>query len=379
MVRQFYRHHIYTIFIGFMMTACQPSIKTEQVEQVEQAMSPAFIMPDAYETIGKIEIYDPKALELITQETLISVRGKGFNWVEGPVWIKEHNFLLFTDIPDNIIRKFDIENGSSVYLENVGFDTPSSKGPGANGLLINKQNQLIMMRTGSRTIAAMNSDITAPKNSFTTLASHYNNMQLNGTNDGVMHSDGSIYFTDPPIGLDYVFDTKGQLKAKNKHAKNKHAKNKDNKRIQQTPYAGIYRLSASGELTLLDKTLTVPNGIGFSPDEKTLYVAVSDTEASAWFAFDVLENGLLANKREFYNTQHLIGKEGEQGYPDGMAVHSSGVIFATGPGGVLLFDAQGTVLAKIRTGFPTSNCTFTSDEKYLFITADNYLLSIALN
>lgn len=371
MLNRFYLLHVYTIFIVFMMTACQSSIKTEQVEQV---IPPAFIMPDTDETIGKIEIYDPKALELITQETLISVRGKGFNCVEGPVWIKEHNFLLITDIPDNIIRKFDVENGSSVYLENVGFNTPSNKGPGANGLLINKQNQLVMMRTGSRTIAAMNSDITAPKNSFTTLASHYNNMQLNGTNDGVMHSDGSIYFTDPPIGLDYVFDTKGQLKAKNKHAKNK-----DNKRIQQTPYAGIYRLSTAGELTLLDKTLTVPNGIGFSPDEKTLYVAVSDTEASAWFAFDVLENGLLAKKREFYNTQHLIGKEGEQGYPDGMAVHSSGVIFATGPGGIWLFDKQGVVLAKIKTGLFTSNCAFSTDEKYLFITADDYLLSIPLN
>ncbi|XQW86835.1 SMP-30/gluconolactonase/LRE family protein [Thalassotalea piscium] len=371
MLSRFYLHHVYTIFIVFMMSACQSSIKAEQVEQ---EITPAFIMPDADETVGVIEIYDPKALELITEETIISVRGKGFNWVEGPVWIKEHNFLLFTDIPDNIIRKFDIENGSSVYLENVGFDTPSSKGPGANGLLINKQNQLVMMRTGSRTIAAMNSDITAPKNSFTTLASHYHNMQLNGTNDGVMHSDGSIYFTDPPIGLDFIFDTKGQLKAKNKHAKNK-----VNKRIQQTPYAGIYRLSTSGELTLLDKTLTVPNGIGLSPDEKTLYVAVSDTEASAWYAFDVLKDGSLANKRKFYDAQHLINQKGEQGFPDGMAVHSSGVIFATGPGGVLLFDEQGTVLAKIRTGLPTSNCTFTSDEKYLFITADDYLLSIALN
>jgi gluconolactonase len=353
--------------LTFVISACQSS------SNINKETAGLFIMPDANETIGSVEIYHPRALEFITKETLISVRGKDFSWVEGPVWVKDHNFLLFTDIPKNIIRKFDAENGTSVYLENVGFDKPSNKGPGANGLLLNKQNQLVMMRSGNRTVAVMNSDINRPKTDFTTLASHHNNMRLNSTNDATMHSDGSIYFTDPPIGLDFVFDNNGALVAKHQRA-NKVV----NKRIQQTPYAGVYRLSTTGELTLLDDTLTVPNGIGFSPDEKTLYVAVSDKEASAWFAFDVLENGMLANKREFYNTQHLIGKEGEQGYPDGMAVHSSGVIFATGPGGVWLFDQQGKVLAKIKTGLLTSNCAFSTDEQYLFITADDYLLSIPL-
>lgn len=368
MLRHLYHKQLKIIALTFVISACQSATN------IDRKNDSSFILPDTNETIGSVEIYHPQALNFITKKTLISVRGKGFSWVEGPVWIKEHNFLLFTDIPKNIIRKFDIENGTSVYLENVGFDKPSNKGPGANGLLVNKQNQLVMMRTGSRAIAVMDSDIKAPKNSFTTLASHYQNMQLNGTNDGVMHSDGSIYFTDPPIGLDFVFDNNSQLVAKDRHA-NKVL----NKRIQETPYAGIYRLSTSGELTLLNDTLTVPNGIGLSPDEKTLYVAVSDKKASAWFAFDVRENGTLTNKQKFYDTQHLIGKEGDQGYPDGMAVHSSGVIFATGPGGVWLFDQQGKVLAKIKTGLLTSNCTFSTDEQYLFITADDYLLSIPLN
>ena len=368
MLRHLYHKQLKIIALTFVISACQSATN------IDRKNDSSFILPDTNETIGSVEIYHPQALNFITKKTLISVRGKGFSWVEGPVWIKEHNFLLFTDIPKNIIRKFDIENGTSVYLENVGFDKPSNKGPGANGLLVNKQNQLVMMRTGSRAIAVMDSDIKAPKNSFTTLASHYQNMQLNGTNDGVMHSDGSIYFTDPPIGLDFVFDNNSQLVAKDRHA-NKVV----NKRIQETPYAGIYRLSTSGELTLLNDTLTVPNGIGLSPDEKTLYVAVSDKKASAWFAFDVRENGTLTNKQKFYDTQHLIGKEGDQGYPDGMAVHSSGVIFATGPGGVWLFDQQGKVLAKIKTGLLTSNCTFSTDEQYLFITADDYLLSIPLN
>jgi gluconolactonase len=378
MLLRFYLRLLLTILLACANSACQLPFQNGQISDLPER---TFEMQDANETVGIIEVYDPYALEFFKPNTLISVRGKGFDWLEGPVWIPKHNFLLFSDIPKNIIGKFDINNGTSVYLKDVGFDKPSNRGPGANGLLLNKQNQLVIMRTGSREVALMNSDISAPQNSFMTLASHYktttNTMQLNSTNDGVLHSDGSIYFTDPPIGLDVVFNRQGQLVEKFPQA-NKTKQKLKQKRIQQTPFAGIYRLSVDGELTLLDDTLTVPNGIAFSPDEKVLYVAVSDKSASAWFAYDVLESGLLANKREFFNVQHLIGKGGHQGYPDGMAVHSSGVIFATGPGGVWLFDQQGKVLAKIKTGLLTSNCTFTTDEKYLFITADDYLLSVPL-
>lgn len=350
----------------FAFSACQIVENANQNESV-------LFLPDADETIGIIEIYDDRAYNYINEETLISVRGKGFDWVEGPVWVKEHNFLLFTDIPQNIIRKFDPISGLSIYMKNVGFDEPSDKGPGANGLLINQDNQLVLMRTGNRTVSLLDSDIKSPTNNFIPLASHYQQMRLNGTNDGVFDSKGSLYFTDPPIGLDTVFNNKNRLVEK--QYKWKLTKPR---RVQETSFAGVYRLSPQGKLQLVDDTLTVPNGIGLSPDESIAYVAVSDKKVSAWYAFDVLENGMLANKRIFYDSQHLLGVTGEQGLPDGMAVHSSGVIFATGPGGVWLFDEDGKVLAKIKTGLLTSNCTFTTNEKYLFITADDYLLSIPL-
>ncbi|MDO6444159.1 SMP-30/gluconolactonase/LRE family protein [Colwellia sp. 1_MG-2023] len=357
---------IKVVLLVFVVSACQSSQLTKRSQSV-------FLLPGAEESIGSIEIYDNRAYKYLDEKTLISVRGKGFDWVEGPVWIKEHNFLLFTDIPKNIIRKFDSKQGVSVYLRNVGFDEPSDKGPGANGLLVNQDNQLVLMRTGKRTVSLLDSDILNPQNTFVDLVSGYNDMRLNGTNDGVFDNRGNLYFTDPPIGLDTVFNQDKKLVEKQYKWPLNRAR-----RVQETPYAGIYRLSAKGRLELLDSSLTVPNGIGLSPDENTLYVAVSDKNASAWYSFDIQENGKLTNKQTFYDAQHLIGQMGEQGYPDGMAVHSSGVIFATGPGGVWLFDEKGNVLAKIKTGLLTSNCTFTTNEEYLFITADDYLLSVAL-
>lgn len=349
------------------LCACQTPLN------ITDGASNAFTMIEANETIDSIEIYDDRAYQFIDEKTLISVRGKGFDWVEGPVWIDDGNYLLFSDIPKNLIRKFSLEKGNEIYLENTGFAIPSSKGPGSNGLLLNHENKLVLMQTGDRQIALMQSSLEQPKASFKALADNYQGMRLNGTNDGVFDRQGNLYFTDPPIGLDTIFDKDNKLIEK----QYKWQLTKP-RRVQETPFAGVYRLSVAGTLTLVDDTLTVPNGIGLSPDNKTLYVAVSDIEASAWYAFDVFEDGSLGNKRMFYNAQHLTGQPEQQGYPDGMVVHSSGIIFATGPGGVWLFDQKGIVLAKIKTGLLTSNCTFTTDEKYLFITADDFLLSIPL-
>jgi gluconolactonase len=141
---------------------------------------------------------------------------------------------------------------------------------------------------------------------------------------------------------------------------------------------GVYHLNGKGELSLLDDQLSFPNGVSLSPDEKTLYVAVSDPKNAVWLAYSVLEQGKVANKRVFYDATDLVGVKGEQGLPDGMVVHSSGKIFATGPGGIWLFSPQGEVLAKIRTGRLTANCTLSKDENFLFITAHDTLMTLAL-
>ncbi|MBU2924281.1 SMP-30/gluconolactonase/LRE family protein [Colwellia sp. 1_MG-2023] len=358
--------------LTFMLGAC--SIQSS----INDSVVKPFSMNDAEETIGSIDIYDDKAYQYLDNETLVSVRGKGFDWVEGPVWVADGNYLLFSDIPKNLIRKFSIAHGNQIYLENTGFSAPSAKGPGSNGLLINQKNELVLLQTGERQVSLMQAPLNQPKARFTNLVNNYHGMRLNGTNDGVFDQQGNLYFTDPAIGLDVVFKAGDNRQEKRLVEKQYKKPLTREKRVQQTPFAGVYRLSVHGELILVDDTLTVPNGIALSPDDKTLYVSVSDKRAPAWFVYDVQDDGSLANRREFFNAQYLIGQPEQQGLPDGMAVHSSGVIFATGPGGVWLFSPEGEVLAKIKTGLATSNCTFTTDEKTLYITADDNLLSIPI-
>ena len=212
------------------------------------------------------------------------------------------------------------------------------------------------MQQGDRRVATMNAPLSAPKSDFVTLAGRYQNKRLNSPNDADLHSDGSLFFTDPPYGLKNVMtDARKEL-----------------------DFQGVYRLAVDGSLMLLDDEISYPNGIGLSHDEQTLYVAVSDKAFPHWLAYDVQDNGQVMNKRVFIDASEYINVEGEQGMPDGMAVHSSGNIFATGPGGVWLITPQGEVLAKIRTGKLTANCTLSTDEKYLFMTAHDTLMSVPL-
>ena len=120
--------------------------------------------------------------------------------------------------------------------------------------------------------------------------------------------------------------------------------------------------------------MTRPNGIGFSPDEKTLYVAQSDPKEAIWMAFDVSDDGLISNGRVFADATSQVGKL--KGLPDGMAVDRSGNVFATGPGGVSVFAPDGTLLGRIDTGQATANCTFGEDGSVLYVTADMYLCRI---
>ncbi|MDU0355192.1 SMP-30/gluconolactonase/LRE family protein [Paraglaciecola aquimarina] len=280
--------------------------------QSNESVAPSsLLLPKASQTVGFIEIFDKQALDYIEQDTKISIRGGGFTWIEGPTWVEDGQFLLFSDIPNNRIMKYDPKFGTSLYLDNPGYNSPQPEknGGGSNGLLINKQKQLVLMQQGARQISIMHAPTTAPAHNFTKLVSHYGDKRLNSPNDLVQHSNGDIYFTDPTYGLNKT----------------------DSDRMQQLSFSGVYRLSSNGKLTLLDKTLTYPNGIGLSPDEKTLYVAVSDRDDQHWVAYDVKDDGNVENKRRFHDANHLAGTEGHKGGADGLAVHSSGVIFATGP------------------------------------------------
>jgi gluconolactonase len=200
----------------------------------------------------------------------------------------------------------------------------------------------------------MQSPLNDPGPNFLSLAATYDGKRFNSPNDAVYRSNGDLYFTDPPYGLPEQADDPAK----------------------ELPFQGVYKLDTNGKVTLLTSEFSRPNGIAFSPDESKLYVANSDPQHAIWKVFDVSADGTLANGREFFDATSMVGTE--KGLPDGLKVSRKGTLFATGPGGVFLFDATGAMLGKIKTGEATSNCALNSDESYLYITADSYLLRVAL-
>jgi gluconolactonase len=168
-----------------------------------------------------------------------------------------------------------------------------------------------------------------------------------------VHSKGDIYFTDPPYGLE-----KGMEDPK-----------------KELPFQGVYRIKTDGTVQLLTDKLSRPNGIGLSPDEKTLYVAISDGARPVIMAYDVTADGGITNERVFFDTSKWM-KQGLKGAPDGLKVAADGTLFATGPGGVFVLSTKGEYLGRIDPGCATANCGFGEDGTVLYLTADKSLCRI---
>lgn len=303
----------------------------------------------AQSSLGKIERLDPKFDQLVGDDAKIEILASGFTWTEGPVWIgDEDGHLLFSDIPRNSIFKWSQDGTISLFMSPSGYTGVSYYGlePGSNGLLLDQQGRLVMCEHGDRRVSVL-----TEQGGKLTLADRYEGKRLNSPNDGVLKSNGDIYFTDPPYGLPERFT--------------------DPRR--EMDYCGVYRLSTDGEVTLLTKEIERPNGIAFAPDERTLYVAQSHPEQANWTAFAVREDGTLGEGKEIYNATDRVQKE--PGLPDGMTVDSQGNLWASGPGGIYVFDAQAKLLGRLVTGERTSNCTFGADG-WLYITADTYLCRV---
>ena len=307
-----------------------------------------------FPTLGELVVSDPKFHSLIAEDAKIEVLTGGYEWTEGPVWVPSENgkgVLLFSDIPNNSIFQWEEGRGASLFMKPSGYTGVVDYGaePGSNGLMLDASGRLTMCEHGDRRISVVTKD-----GGKRTLVDNYQGKRLNSPNDLVYHSNGDLYFTDPPYGLPNRYE--------------------DPRR--ELDFCGVYRLSKDGELTLLTKEMTRPNGIAFSPDEKTLYVAQSDPEAALWKSFPVNSDGTIGKGKVLYDaTAH--GKDGWPGLPDGMAVDKDGNIFATGPGGVYVFSKSGDLLGRISTGERTANCTFGGDDgSVLFLTADMYVCRI---
>lgn len=305
-----------------------------------------------YPTLGKVQYDDPRLEKLIPKTSQLEVLASGFVWSEGPVWVKDGGYLLFSDVPQNTIFKWSEKEGLSEFLKPSGYTGRGEYGdePGSNGLTIDKQGRLISCEHGDRRISAM----PLSGGGKITLADKFEGKRFNSPNDVAQHAgNGSYYFTDPPYGMP--------------------KKEKDPTR--EIPEFGVYRIAPDGKVTRVIADLTRPNGLAFSPDGGTLYVAQSDPARAILMAYPVKSDGNLEIGKLLYDATPLV-KKGLKGLPDGLKVDKAGNIWTTGPGGVLILSPEGTLLGSIETGQATANCAWGDDGSVLYITADGYLCRI---
>ena len=307
-----------------------------------------------YPVLGKIHRLTDDINKLIPASAKLEKLAEGFEWSEGPVWTPEGKFLLFSDIPKNTIYKWTGSEGISIYIRPAGYSgsDPAGKELGTNGLTFDPEGNLVVCDHGNRCISRINTEI------FTReiIVDKFQDKRLNSPNDLVIKSNGDIYFTDPPYGLEGL----------------------DKSPKKELDFNGVYLIRKSGELILLTKEMTRPNGIGLSPDERILYVAQSDAKDPIWRSFDVKSDGTIEHSRIFFDAK-ILRKEGLRGGPDGLVIDSAGNIWATGPGGVHILSPKGEHLGWIETGQATANCTFGGDGSTLYITADMLLCRIQTN
>ena len=300
--------------------------------------------------LGAILRLDPALDEIVAADARIEKVAGGFKFTEGPVWIHD-GYLLFSDIPNNVINKWTPDGKVAAFMKPSGYrGTAPFKGrePGSNGLTLDREGRLTIAEHAGRRVTRLEKD-----GKLTVLADKYEGKRLNSPNDLVWKSDGSLYFTDPPYGL----ETQG-----------------DDDPLKELPFNGVYRV-AEGKLQLLITDLTRPNGIAFSPDEKYLYVAVSDSAKMVWMRYAVQPDGTVANGKVFFDAT----SSPEDGAPDGMKVDQKGNIYGTGPGGVWIFSPEGKHLGTIKPPEVPANCNWgDADGKTLYMTARTGLYRIRL-
>ena len=295
-----------------------------------------------------IDVFDPALGEVIDTGQTFETLGEGYQWSEGPAWDKTRQQLYFTDVPQNKAFVWKEGAGINVFLDPSGIPQEATAGfrePGANGLLIARDGRLLVCNHGRRALEALDMKTGARE----TLAATYHGEPFNSPNDVIQASDGTIYFTDPPYGLEGMNASPMKRQDAN----------------------GVYRLSVSGEVTRLVDDMSFPNGIALSGEEDYLLISQSDPDAAL-----IRRVGLRDTSIDHVWFDASTYMDGKPGLPDGMAVAETGHVFATGPGGVFVLTASGEALGRINLASAAANCAFGEDGRTLFITAHDRLLRL---
>jgi len=283
-----------------------------------------------------VEIRDP-AFERVVGTTVDLERlGTGFLFTEGPLWHPHGRYLLFSDMPGDIIRRWSAQDGIQT------FRAPSNK---ANGLTWDRQGRLLACEHATSRVSRTETD-----GGITVLASHFRGRELNSPNDIVVATDGAIYFSDPTFGRMDFYGVE---------------------RPVQLDFRGVYRIPpGGGDPQLLMDDFGQPNGLCFSLDEKRLFV--NDTERMHIRAFERRADGSLADLGVWAETTG----EGD-GAPDGMKIDSEGNLYCCAQGGLHVFAPSGKCLGVIRTPEVAANFTWGDDDlRSIFITASTSLYRI---
>jgi gluconolactonase len=336
--------HLTYIFVAMTFLSCNPKEKAADNNADTTAR-----------TFGTVEGMDPAFDALVKSDAKIEIIAEGFEWSEGPLWIEEKKMLLFSDVPTNIVYKWTEENGKQTYLTPSGRtgSLPYGNEPGSNGLTLNPEGKLVLCQHGDRRVALMDAPLTAPAAKFISVADNFDGKKFNSPNDAVFNSKGDLFLTDPPYGLP--------------------EKEKDPTR--EISFHGVYKVTG-GVPKLITDSITRPNGIALFPGDKRLLVANSDPAKPIWYSFDIADDGTASNAAIFYDATEAA--KTEKGLPDGLKIDKNGNVFASGPGGIWIFDQNGKLLGRIKIPELVSNCAFSSDEKTLFVTADMYLVRVKL-
>ncbi|MGO9258619.1 MAG: SMP-30/gluconolactonase/LRE family protein [Bryobacteraceae bacterium] len=337
------RKPLLLLSLAFLVVSCSTPNKSES------SSGSAASTAGAQQSAGSIVRLDPALDQIVPKDAVIEKLADGFQFTEGPVWRPQERVLWFSDVVGNVVRQWSPNEGVKVLIQKAGGD-PGNVPPGGfvgpNGEVADKDGYVLICQHTNRRIVRVGKDL-----QMTPLVERYQGKRFSSPNDLVYKSDGALYFTDPPYGL---------------------AKQDDDP-AKEIPFNGVYRLK-NGKVDAIIKDLTRPNGIAFSPDQKTFYIANSDEKRKVWMRYDVAEDGTVGNGRVFFD----VTAEKEDGLPDGMKVDSQGNVYGSGPGGVWVFSPDGKHLGTIKPPETPANCNWGDDGKSLYITARTGLYRIKL-